>query len=625
MCECPSESPASYAPPAARSERGRRVWLLASALAALAVALWTGHAALQSRSDRTYVESFSSDRIEIPGDPDGFQSRGWAGAVPSDGSRALALAPGGRGLVGYRFPFDRGEQAVVRLRVRSDSTVRTRLILQTEGRKLKGFSAPAAPLGETLVDWRLDLTPYLTRGHDFHLTIECRRAAEPRTPTTVVAYAGGSFEFRSSPWRPVDPVGAAFFLGVLFLLWWALMVFIAPAAFGGLLVMIRARRTARGRMARVVAVLAPWVLLLLIVLIAQHPSWREHKKHDDLWAIGNSRLLVLRRFDPHDLFFRSRIRPAFPALVLPFMVGLDYRMATVSTTPSDFHKRLFYVYDRTGATAGQRIFPELSLFALCLLALALGMLPALWMSMDRGWGSPLRASLAALFAAVFWLGALNTPQFNVITLSCTWVFQLAAMLAFVRALRSEGRFGDWAAAGVLVGLAVLFKESAVALVLPIAVFGVWRLVARRAGVRSWLGAAMGAAVALGLYGAYFASVLPGGFGELAEQFHEYLPSRDILEGYFLPSSGGIAGGLYEMFGLWLIPVVAGIVWQLTRYRRRPATHLAALWFVGACSVFVLPYFFSRFLIYMIPAAGWFVGASAADALCLATKSKSPRP
>jgi hypothetical protein len=501
-----------------------------------------------------------------------------------------------------------GERVLAQLQAANGGSVRTRLTLRLPPHGEQSRQA-VIPFPQQADDGRLlngviDLTPDLAPDDAyFHLTVRCERAPGPGAD---LAPALTRIELRfDAPPPPSVRLGAAVFFGVVGLFgWWVLLGFLPPRLGGYLRQLWRIRPTRRGRLA--VAVL----MLVVMAGLAAHPIWRDPKEYDDRWALSNARLLAARRFHTEDLFFRSRVRPGFLAVSLPPATCLPHVLASVSYNPADFQQRLFYVFDRTGATWGTRIYPEATLWGLLLALAGVALTGACGLMLDHRPGRRTRALLTSLLAAWFLHRTLGGPLVSPITLSVTWTFHLAAMLAFLELLRFPGR-RTCLTAGLLTGLAILLKEDALALILPIALLQADDLWLHRSErfrpayfIAFWLLAAAPAML-------YYGAIIDGGFGEILTSMRQHLASQPGLANIQTRSLAGAGRALTAVFGLGLAPAAVGLIGAFRPARfANPATRLALYWLIGGCTPFLLPYFYPRFFLYMIAPMAWL----AADAL-----------
>ncbi|NQU42084.1 hypothetical protein HQ520_02280 [bacterium] len=396
----------------------------------------------------------------------------------------------------------------------------------------------------------------------------------------------------------VDVVSGLFFSVTCFVLWWMVLGYALPAGLGVF------RLAGNHRWPTRVRVLLILVLLLSVGVVASKANWRWPKPHDDRWALSNVRLLALRRFDTEDLFFRSRVRPGFVALMLPLQAGLSYDLEVVSYTYSDSIQRLFYTFDRPGGGLG-RVYPEATLVSLVLAALGILIVGRLVLAFPGGRLSIWRGLLAVVMAGWLFRRILGTGLVSPITLSATWAVYLLAGLAFVGAMRVPAVRIRWVGAGVAMGLAFLFKESAVALVLTVLAFQVFLVFRdrsfRRAGVVSclvyWVAASFLPLV-------YFGTVLGGGLREIPANFAQHLQSESLLTGYLQGGTlSGILGALWAAFGVSIGLMLGGLMRAAIRPTRGDMFFL--FWLLGASLPLFLPYLYPRFLVYMVPGVVWF--------------------
>jgi hypothetical protein len=112
---------------------------------------------------------------------------------------------------------------------------------------------------------------------------------------------------------------------------------------------------------------------------------------------------------------------------------------------------------------------------------------------------------------------------------------------------------------------------------------------------------------------YYAFIIDKGFAEISMNFSQHLasqnlPAEDKLTGYYERSFEGIGQGFAAVFGVvWPFVAAFGIIHVLTRKPFATKGVFFLLWLLGGSTAFLLPYFYPRFLIYMIPPMAWLIG------------------
>ncbi len=628
--------------------RARARWTIVF-LATLAVTTWMLTGALRTRSDRTFEAALS------PGDfGDLTQARdlfdGWipqpfpqeemvSVQQPVHGipRYALALPAGGVGRLGYCLFLEPGEQARVTVRARNDQTVQITLGLKNNLDKQFDLEFPKSENAGAWVEQTLDLTPYLSEAQGFLFWIYAKNTGT-NSPEPLLTVDRVSFQFTQTQTPQLAVGSALFFSAVCFLAWFLLFGIFLPVLWNNLRLLWRALHT-RDFWSRHFW-WKPALLLLGLIFaggVLTHPLWYGPKRHDDLWALGNTRLLAQKRFDTRDLFFRSRVRPGFLALALPLQAGLAHTLVSVSTTPSDFYQRVFFVYERTGWSWGTRFYPEATFLGLLTAFSALTLMvrmAGLWSGSnpDR---STLRAAWCGILGLWFFWRVLESPTVNIITLSATWAFCVAPLYLFCGAWHTRDArflFGS----GVATGIAILFNESALTVVAPLVCFQGFLLFENRDRGKMALQFA-GFWLAAGVLPLlYYGCLIEGRFGEISRNFGEFAPSQNILKGTGFEERGltGTARGLWSVFGPGLLLAIAGLVLELKRVigkcvseSDRRAFCFYLFWAMGCLPVFGLPYFYPRFLVYLIPAGAWFasVGLEALYARFFKRSNEGPPP
>ncbi len=589
------------------SSRIRRFLLIN--LPALLIAISAILCARRLSIDDHFEENFRfNTKADLLGSPEYFAIRDFKRIKDKDGKPVLAIKPGGQGLIGYHLSYVPGSSLQATVAV-NDSEVSTDLIIQHENASGK-METDRIDLDSRYEDegygtYQLDLSSYLQEGHYIFVTLHSRAMVEntdeAKATGLLPAIAGVSFQFQRDRAHPMSVLNAAFFGLLCFLCWRLVIGFMLPLAWGA----IRFPKSASPFRKALAWILAGLLVLAGIALLA-HSLWYAPKLHDDRWALSNSRLLALEGFDTQDIFFRSRVRPGFMAFMLPLQSCLSHQVETVSYTHSDGKQRLFYVFDRTAKPFGPRVYPEATALAFFLLLTSCLLVARIAFTLDSGPGALPRGLITAGFALLLWYRILGSTMVSPISLSITWSFQVVAMLLFVRAWKRGKSWKPWIEAALATGIAILFKESAISFVLPLLLFQLlslflWNkkkiLISRYACF--WTIAAI-------LPLLYYALILDGGFAEISQNLRQHVGSQEILEGYLQTTPSGIFRGLFITFHIGIILATLGVLFAILQKRVQSPSHIFfLLWFIGAATVFLLPFFYPRFLIYMIPTIAWF--------------------
>jgi hypothetical protein len=577
---------------------------------------------------RVVVSGLSPADLASSAAPNRFGSVGFHSMRLPNAEDALALAPDRSGLWTNLVTFAPGESVTLALAAANGGPLRSVLAIQPPS--ADGAGQPIQiPLPETgpdapLLPTAIDLTPFLSpTDHYFYLTIAAEYTAPPDAPTLPVA-AGLELRFTAPPPPPPRRSAAAFFLLVGAAGWWAILGWMLPRAAHRLRRLWTAARSIPARTAGAA------ILLTAAGWLALHPVWRDAKQYDDRWALANSRLLAQQRFNTDRVFFRSRIRPGFPALALPLTTCLPHTLIHTTYNPADEKQRLFYIFDRQGALWATTVYPEAAAWGLTMALLGALLVGACVARLPCRLPCRLQSRratvlLAILFALWFLHRTLSGPLLSPITLSVGWTFQAAAFLAFLELLRRP-TLARLAPAAGLTALAILIKEDALALILAVALCQLDHLLRaprRRARLLPlfalyWLLAALPALV-------YFGAVIDGGFGEIAANFRQHLDAQQGLDGFETRSPAGLARALWSVFGLGLVPVALGLALAIRSRRQtsKNTPNTALYWAVGGLTPLLLPYFYPRFFVYLIGPAAWL--AAVGTAACLRRLGPQPRP
>lgn len=395
---------------------------------------------------------------------------------------------------------------------------------------------------------------------------------------------------------PRDWPSFIFFWSVALFFWGTLALAVVPAIFERAL-------GDRGNLApdrRVFWALSILAMLLSFAWLTSNPAWKAKKDYDDRSAISNGATLLDFGYQPSMLYFRSRVRPAFPAIVQPILTLRPHRLSEYWLNPSDFKARVWFIHDQDNWSFGTSTYPILSFTSLGVALVMLGLAYALYREAGVSGSAAL---VATLLFAIFYRRALAIP----ITQTLNLFVNLVAVWAWLR-WGSRDAFFVRCFAGLFLGLAIIEKETAgttaAAIGLFILVDGPIRSIPSRllASLPFWLGAAV-----LPVW--YFGGVSEGGFGELFSNFDQHLSQQELNQFEPLSLASGVRD-LWTVFSaglpLALLAIAAGAV---GRFRSR-AEKLFLCWAIGCLPVFSLPYIFPRFLQFFIPAFAFWIATLA---------------
>lgn len=451
---------------------------------------------------------------------------------------------------------------------------------------------------DTLLDrsWldgrRIEITDWVNTGlTEFELRVRSRHP--PGSDPRPAVKAFGFERFGPSP--PLHLAGFVFFFGACTFFWFLILVFVVPSAAGAFAADHRdAMRTHR----------RAWALGLLVCIsalawLANHGAWAAKKDYDDRTAIGNGATMLESGYAAEKLYFRSRVRPAFPALIQPLLVAFPHRLESYWINPSDGSTRYWYIYDQDDSSYGLFAFPAMSLMSMALAVVIALVIYSIYRRLDV---DPLVALAATVISIFYFRGALTiavTQTVNLlINVVAVWCF-----LTWGRASQPSRRF----AAGLVLGYAFLVKETALTTALALGLFVLIdgsriELMGRiKSSVAFWAGALVWPIL-------YFAGAGGAGFVELFTNFDEHLDQQTLNQFEALTPATALRD-LYTVFGLGLIPALVGISIAIKRKLPGPAPRFFLAWTIGCLPVFTLPYIFPRFLQYFIPAfALWTVYA-----------------
>jgi hypothetical protein len=510
-------------------------------------------------------------------------SLGWR--VERQGA-ATASRDGARGT--YRHFVEEGEGASLRFSWRGAPSGALEVRLERRNRALKVWTPPPG-------DVHLDLRPFLDEPGEFFVHLD----AKPSSTTGAgegVRVEGVRFSF------DLEPVSRrlgvwAWFAALSALCWAVLAFFLTP---GALWAGVKATPLPSQHGAAVKVALSV-CLAVGLCLIAADWRWRGTKDFDDVYAIAPAAALARHGFDPDQLFHRARVRPAFTAYLSPLQAIFPLRFASTSKWNADNWKRWFDKYDRPDATFAGFRYREFSAVSLLLLFGAIGLA-------GRLFGAAGMLDIQRLVALAVLAGVFVLILDNVVTFSFVTAMLWSAVAAAVWAIRR----GGWAAmvwAGCALGAAALAKESALSVVPPVATalaFHVARSPNRRRATAQ-AAAYVGAAAIWPLL--YYAAIIPGGLGNLAELFEEHTLQQRLYPDSFVPLTPWQALlNLWRFSGPFFAAALVGLALEIKRGRGRNFwTLFFAAWALGGCVAFLSPYVRPRFLVDLAPAIAYFTG------------------
>jgi|GEM_PF-5125997 len=514
----------------------------------------------------------------------------------SDRIRSFMLRAQGERLPDGRLGVAAGERAVRAYRLARTSSQRMRL-------SIRGVPDARVRLEASLVfrNQETELEPELFDGRWFdvtaltnpaHTLLELRMSNEaPPGTAPVAALEGFAVERRGSP-LPLSLASFFFFVVAGAFFWFHLLILVLPA----IVARLRTERQSlspRGRLAWAFGLLA---LTSLYGHVAADPAWRTTKDYDDRAAISNGATLLDSAYQTYFLFFRSRVRPAFPALIQPILALRPHRMASYWLNPSDFYRQAWFIHDEDGAQFGLYVYPTMTLLGL-LMALAIGVV---LYDLYRQLGlAPWVALVSTALALVFFRRSLAV----VITQSASLLASLLAAWAFLKWGRAE-RLGVRLGAGLVLGWALLIKETAATTALAVGFFtlidGPWAELPRR--LRR-LAPYVAGSLLFPLW--YFGFAADGGFAEIAGQFRDHLAQQELNQFQPLTLQSGLRDG-WSVFSWGLPAAIVGLVLAARRRLALPGERFLLCWTLGCLPVFALPYIFPRFLQYFAPSVAYWV-------------------
>lgn len=337
-----------------------------------------------------------------------------------------------------------------------------------------------------------------------------------------------------------------------------------------------------------------YALGAIVLLIVLDPHWWRAKDFDDQYAMGPAGAMARHGFDADRLFFRARVRPAFPAFSLPLQYAFPLQFISTSKWNTDNWKRWFDKYDRPGPNFAHFLYLENTLVALALLLGSGFLVGQIGNALGLGRVQALVASAIALLLLWHILD-------NVITTSFTTALIWTAPAALLWALQKIGWI-RFLAAGIVAGAAVLAKETAISVAGPIAFLLCYHVLKGNHRVRRIAEIAIYAGASLILPLAYYLFIIPGGFGNVTELFREHAFQQQLYPHSFIDLTFTEAmKNLWKFCGPLPIVAVAGLVCQRKREQRFGLGVLVLLtWTFSACTIFFSPYVLPRFFVDFIP-------------------------
>lgn len=448
------------------------------------------------------------------------------------------------------------------------------------------------PLDTSAFDGRLiELNEVMPAGNA-QLEVWIRSTAPPGSPPAPFLRA---LAFERKGAAPAPRLPTFLFYGAVGLCFWlSVFGFAIPAAVEQLAA-DRAPLSPRGR-----ALIPPAILAVTLAfgLLSRLPEWSAKKDYDDRAAIGNAAALLETGFDQSQVYFRSRVRPAFLGIAQPVLAMAPHRLSGYWINASDNFRQQWLIYDQEGWHFGLFTYPAMTLMSQFL---ALVMLAAVYGLLRRLEVAPLAAWAATLLVALYYGRSLTVAITQTVNL-CINVLVVWHYLSSGPDAKPLPRF----ITGLMLGLAFLTKETAATTVIALALFtlvdGPLRGVGRRVlrSIPMWAGAALVPAF-------YFGLVAEGGFGELFTNFDNHLDQEQLNRFEALTWSTGFRD-MRVVFSLaGLVAVAAGLAAAAGGRFRSRADRFMLCWSLGCLPVFTLPYIFPRFLKYFVPSfAYWSV-------------------
>lgn len=518
--------------------------------------------------------------------------------VPTEGG-GLAMEAGSEGVRRYFLHRRKDHRLFIRIAAapQPNAGVEAVLVYRSEEIKIPAAGYDGRPI---------DLTPLTNEGKNVLELRLFNRAPEGSPPAKVLD------AFAIERWAPEPTMhwGAfLFFAALAGYFWFVVAIGFVPSV-------VKQLAGERGSLEctrRNAWMMGALVVLGAFALVTTHPSWDERKDYDDRAAISNGALLLDTGYDPAQMYFRSRVRPAFPAIIQPLLVLSPHRFDSYWLNPSDNFARDWFIYDQDNWSYGLFTYPLLSFMSM---GFALLTIAGFYSIYRRAEVSLLTSGVATALAAVFLYRALAIPITQVVNLFSN----VLAVWAFL-AWGMERNYARTFFAGTVLGFAFLEKETASTTAICIGLFLLMESPVREAPRRVvgslpfWVGAAVWPLV-------YFGFVSDGGFAEIFENFSDHLRQQEINQFESLTLASGIRD-LWVVFSVGLPLGIAGLVYSSARRLPSKADRLFLAWAIGCLPVFTLPYIFPRFLQFFIPAFAFWTALMATKFFHLWPRSRPP--
>jgi len=601
---------------------------------ALAV-LWCALLWRATRPNRevTFVDHFRGGYNSIHVAP---QQGGWRA-----GAGGLRLVPGQQGNRLYQFPKREHQRVYLSLKFLQPPGGTNRLHIHKSDPLGRGPSQDYILENKDFDFKGLDITDYVQGQGYFQIYLLASAPANANsTPLITKLAVRWSAEPKTIHW-----LSLLFFVSLSILTYAYILLILLPLAGKGLKVILENKRALEIYILSIVLVI--WVTGSVFF---HHEFWQsKSERFDDLSSIGVAALLHQDGYDPSEMVFRSRIRPALTAFLLPWTELLPQQLSGSTFTPSDKQQRMFFYYDRAGWSYGMRLYPEMSLFFALLMIVSL--LAMTGMAHEAG-ASSIECLLLYLTSAWF----IHRCLYNAISESANFAGTIAAAAVAWRAWQ-QPRWGNMFVAGLMMSIMVLLKETFVILALGLALYQLRMLIRKDstptgpvkkedetlpicascgggffskchksivfhknklfsaltklaqtddANLQNkhywqwlvWICLFWGIAAILPLI--YYGTILDTGFAELQAntallKFHQELHHYESLT---LRSGVRI---YWHVFGLGLIFALLGL-WGMIRSFRKwsESDWFFVCWFVGTLLTLTMPYIFERFLLFSIP-------------------------
>lgn len=552
-----------------------RQLFFAAALLALGIALIVD--AMRPAAHEVFADTFSPDAYF---DAHVVQDRGWTQR------EGLAIAAR-QAIRAYQFPKRADQRVFLTVNFRQPKGGTNRLHIQKPDPRGSGQSQDTIVENRHVVYSRQEITAQVAgEGYFWIYFLAEQPAAEPSAPILTKF----QIEF-DTPAVGIHWPSLIFFVSLAVGAYAILFFFLLPDALQGTAVLVRA--AASGRM------LWRWgvggLLLLAAMAMVLHPEhWRDKSdRFDDYSAIGVAAHLPATGYDPAQMVFRSRIRPALTAWLLPWAGLLPHRLTGSTFTPSDRKERMFFYYDRADGSYGKRIFSEASAFFALVLILGLAGLAALCARMGA---SPGQCATIFLFACLFtWLCFYNSASS-----AANFATTIAAAAVFWHGWQ-DSRVWRLVAAGLVFSFTILLKETFVVLGIGIGLYQLRSLWLAEDRHRMLMRMAVFWMTALMLPLAYYGLVLDTGFAELPANHSLLYYHQQLHKEYEALTPWTALKTYWQAFSIGLPLAGIGAVLTLSRWRTwGEAEAFFLFWMAGSLVTLTMPYIFPRFLIFSIP-------------------------